>query len=127
MFLFLFDILAYNLTSYNTYFVLLNLSSKKYFALFIIGLILDFIVFDTYIKNIFVFLLLILINKYILNYDLKNIINYLSVNILNFIIYFILSSFVNFNFSLLEISLLIINNFILYIVFALIYYYKFIN
>lgn len=127
MILFILDGLIYNLTTYNTYLILLNLSKKKYFSLIIIGLILDLIIFDTYIKNTIVMVLLIIINKYIINFDLKNIINYLSINILNFIIYFILSSFVTFNFSMSTISYLIIENFTLYMVFSLVYYYKFIN
>ena len=127
MLLFLLDLLVFNLTRYNTYFVLLNLSKKRYVILIIIGLILDYIIFDTYIKNTIVFLIMIFINKYIINYNLKNIVNFLGANILNYVIFFFLSSFVNFDYSLINISYIIIQDFFVYIVFSLIYYYKFIN
>ena len=119
------DILIYNITNYFTYLILLNLNKKNnYFELLVCACILDFIVLKTYYKNIVIFLILILINKYLLDYKKTNLVNYLSINILNYSIFIMLSSFINNNFSYTNISITIINNFILYILIVIIYYYQ---
>jgi len=122
MILFFIDILIYNLTSFNTYLVLLNLLNKENkYKLIIIALILDLIIFNTYFKNIIIILILILINKYLLNYK-KTIVNYLNINILNYILFIILTNFINFNFSFTNISSIIIDNFLINIILWLICY-----
>ena len=122
MILFLIDILIYNLTSFNTYLVLLNLLNKENkYKLIIITLILDLIIFNTYFKNIIIILILMLINKYLLNYK-NTIVNYLSINILNYNLFIILTNLVNFNFSFTNISSIIIDNFLINIILWLICY-----
>ena len=79
MILFLLDFLIYNYTSYSTYFILLNLMAKKnYKKLILIGLILDFFVLNTYFKNTLILIVLILINKYILNFNKKKYSSFFS-------------------------------------------------
>ena len=128
MIFFFLDILIYNLTSFSTYLILLNLNKKdNYYKIILISFILDFIILNTYYKNILVFILLIFINNYILNYKLTNLVNYLSINILNYSLFIVLSNIINMNMSFTNISLIILNNFIIYILISLVYYYKFIN
>ena len=122
MILFFIDILIYNLTSFNTFLVLLNLLNKENkYKLIIIALILDLIIFNTYFKNIIVILVLILINKYLLNYK-NTIVNYLSINILNYTLFIIITNLINFNFSFTNISSIIIDNFLINIIIWLICY-----
>ena len=128
MIFFFIDIIIYNITSFSTYLVLLNLNKKNnYYKLVLIAFILDFIILNTYYKNIVVFLLLILINNYILNYRLDNLVNYLSVNIINYCLFIILSNLINLNASITNISIMIVSNFIIYMTISVFYYYKFIN
>ena len=128
MILFFIDLIVYNITSFSTYLVLLNLNKKdNYYKLVLIAFILDFIILNTYYKNIVVFLLLILINNYILNYRLDNLVNYLSVNIINYCLFIILSNLINLNTSITNISIMIVSNFIMYMTISVFYYYKFIN
>ena len=128
MMFFLIDILVYNLTSSYSFLILLNLNRKtKYIKLVILSIILDYIIFDTYYKWICIISILLLINKYVFRYKIENIVNFLSINILNYCLFLILNSFINYNFSFYKISNLIINNFFLYIIISIIYYYKCIN
>ena len=128
MILFLLDFLVYNFTSYNTYFILLNLMEKKYYKkLFFIGVILDFIILKTYFKNLLVIFILIIINKYLLNFNKKNIVAFLTINIINYQLFIVLSSIMNCNLSFLEINNIIVNNYLMHLIISVIYYYKFIN
>lgn len=128
MILFLLDFLIYNYTSYSTYFILLNLMAKKnYKKLILIGLILDFFVFNTYFKNTLILIILILINKYILNFNKKNIVVFLAINIINYHLFIIFNSVINHNISFLNISTIIVNNYFLYFIICLLYFNKFIK
>lgn len=128
MILFLLDFLVYNFTSYNTYFILLNLMEKKYYKkLFFIGVILDFIILKTYFKNLLVIFILIIINKYLLNFNKKNIVVFLAINIINYQLFIVLSSIMNCNLSFLEINNILVNNYLMHFIISVIYYYKFIN
>ncbi len=128
MILFLLDFLIYNYTSYSTYFILLNLMAKKnYKKLILIGLILDFFVFNTYFKNTLILIILILINKYILNFNKKNIVVFLAISIINYHLFIIFNSVINHNISFLNISTIIVNNYFLYFILCLLYFNKFIK
>ena len=128
MILFLLDFLIYNYTSYSTYFILLNLMAKKnYKKLILIGLILDFFVLNTYFKNTFILIILILINKYILNFNKKNIVVFLAISIINYHLFIIFNSVINHNISFLNISTIIVNNYFLYFIICLLYFNKFIK
>jgi hypothetical protein len=121
------DIIVYNFTAYNTYFILLNLLNQKNNSKMIfIGIILDFIVLKTYYKNLLVIILLILINKYLLNFNKKNIVNFLLINIINYSLFIILSNLINLNTAITSISITIVTNFFLNILIWFTYYYKFI-
>ena len=128
MILFLLDFLIYNYTSYSTYFILLNLMAKKnYKKLILIGLILDFFVFNTYFKNTLILIILILINNYILNFNKKNIVVFLAISIINYHLFIIFNSVINHNISFLNISTIIVNNYFLYFIICLLYFNKFIK
>ena len=128
MILFFLDILIYNITTYSTYFILLYLNNKKsHYKLILIAFILDFIIFNTYYKNIVIFTFLIIMNNSILNYKLTNIVNYLCINIINYALFIVLSNLINYNYSFFYLSNTIVNNFMIYICVSLIYYYKVIN
>ena len=128
MILFLLDFLIYNYTSYSTYFILLNLMAKKnYKKLILIGLILDFFVLNTYFKNTLILIVLILINKYILNFNKKNIVAFLAISIINYRLFIIFNSVINHNLSFFNISTIIVNNYFLYFIICLLYFNKFIK
>lgn len=128
MILFLLDFLIYNYTSYSTYFILLNLMAKKnYKKLILIGLILDFFVLNTYFKNTLILIVLILINKYILNFNKKNIVAFLAISIINYRLFIIFNSVLNHNLSFFNISTIIVNNYFLYFIICLLYFNKFIK
>lgn len=128
MILFLLDFLIYNYTSYSTYFILLNLMAKKnYKKLILIGLILDFFALNTYFKNTLILIILILINKYILNFNKKNIVVFLAISIINYHLFIIFNSVINHNISFLNISTIIVNNYFLYFILCLLYFNKFIK
>lgn len=110
----LLDILIYNFTKYNTYLILLNfvtLKNKK--TILFLALFLDCIVFHTWYKNLIVFLILLLFNEYIYNFNTKQIVSYLAVSILNYVLFLLLSNIINGNFNIFFICTSIVESFFL--------------
>lgn len=110
----LLDILIYNFTKYNTYLILLNfvtLKNKK--TILFLALFLDCIVFHTWYKNLIVFLILLLFNEYIYNFNTKQIVSYLAVSILNYVLFLLLSNIINGNFNVFFICTSIVESFFL--------------
>ena len=122
------DILIYSLTKYKTYLVLLNFSFKnKIFKWLYIIFTLDFIVFNSYYKYLIIFIMLFILNKYILKYNNKILSNFLSINIINYCLFIILSNLINRNFDFASISKFIVDNFILNFIIWIIFYFSFIS
>ena len=71
------DIFIYNYTKYKSYFFLVSLYNKNIFYYIGMGLILDFIVFNTFLLNSIILLIIYFINKFFSRYNIKNIYIYL--------------------------------------------------
>jgi len=99
--LLLLDLLVYNFTSYNSYFILLSLlliSDKEYFKIILIGLFLDLIFVNTYFINTLILLILFFINKKILKISKNDMKHYFFISNFNFILYnFFLSLIYGYN------------------------------
>ena len=106
----LLDILIYNLTKYQSYFFLINLSNKDLLTNMIIALTIDLCIMHTFFLNTLIILGLYLIKKYLLKINLHNFITFLFYNLFNLGIYFLIMHiyFKGFYFKDL-ISVLIVN------------------
>jgi len=91
-FLVFLDILINNLTKYNSYFFIIYLYNKSYKYYLLTGIILDFIVFETYFYNIIILSIIYFCNKIFNELNKENIYNYVFISIFNYILYIVLSN-----------------------------------
>lgn len=91
-FLVFLDILINNLTKYNSYFFIIYLYNKTYKYYLLTGIILDFIVFETYFYNIIILSIIYFCNKMFKELNKENIYNYVFISIFNYILYIVLSN-----------------------------------
>ena len=81
------DIFIYNYTKYKSYFFLVSLYNKNIIYYIGMGLILDFIVFNTFLLNSIILLIIYFINKFFSRYNIKNIYIYLINLLVDYIVY----------------------------------------
>ena len=81
------DIFIYNYTKYKSYFFLVSLYNKNIIYYIGMGLILDFIVFNTFLLNSVIILIIYFINKFFSRYNIKNIYIYLLNLLVDYIVY----------------------------------------
>lgn len=88
------DIFIYNYTKYKSYFFLVSLYNKNIIYYIGMGLILDFIVFNTFLLNSIILLIIYFINKYFSRYNIKNIYIYLLNLLVDYIVYISITNLV---------------------------------
>ena len=88
------DIFIYNYTKYKSYFFLLSLYKKNIIYYIGMGLILDFIVFNTFLLNSIILLIIYFINKFFSRYNIKNIYIYLLNLLVDYIVYISITNLV---------------------------------
>lgn len=88
------DIFIYNYTKYKSYFFLVSLYNKNIIYYIGMGLILDFIVFNTFLLNSVINLIIYFINKFFSRYNIKNIYIYLLNLLVDYIVYISLTNLV---------------------------------
>lgn len=86
------DILIYNYTMYNSYFFLIGIHDKNIYYYLGMGLILDFIIFNTMFLNTIVLLIIYFINKYFSRFNQNNIYIYLLNLLVCYLVYIILTN-----------------------------------
>lgn len=86
------DILIYNYTMYNSYFFLISIHDKNIYYYLGMGLILDFIIFNTMFLNTIVLLIIYFINKYFSRFNQNNIYIYLLNLLVCYLVYIILTN-----------------------------------
>lgn len=127
MILFLIDILCWNLTSFKTFFIILNFIhfKKSYIYLYIV-IFFEFLIFKSHYRFLILILIMLIVNNKLLKkyFNQKNIIEYLSLNVINYFIFIILGSMLNNNFSMSNIFLYATSNLLLNFFIWIIYFYK---
>lgn len=116
--LILLDILINNFTKYSSFFFIIYLYNKSYKFFCLTGLILDFIIFDTFFYNTFILSVMFLLNKLLKDLNKNNFYNYVFITIYNYLLFIILSNLVVFNnldYIFLSIGNNLLINFIFYI------------
>lgn len=88
------DIFIYNYTKYKSYFFLVSLYKKNIIYYIGMGLILDFIVFNTFLLNSVIILIIYFINKFFSRYNIKNIYIYLLNLLVDYIVYISITNLV---------------------------------
>lgn len=84
------DYIINNFSNYSSYFFIIYLYNKKYKYYLLSGLILDLIIFNTFLINIIILSLIYFINIVFNDLNKKNIYNYIFINVFNYIIYILL-------------------------------------
>ena len=90
--LILLDVLINNYTRYYSYFFLIYLYNKPYKYYLLTGIILDFIIFNTYFYNITILSLMYIINKIFKDLNKSNFYIFIFYMLFNYITYIILSN-----------------------------------
>ena len=88
----LLDILINNYTKNSSYFFLIYLYNKPYKYYLLTGIILDFIIFNTYFYNIIILSLMYVINKIFKDLNKNNFYVFIFFMIFNYITYIVLSN-----------------------------------
>jgi len=120
------DILINNYTKFTSFFFIICLYNKSYKHYLYIGIILDFIIINTYFYNIIILTLIYLMNKPLKELNMNNIWNYIFVNIYNYLLYIIFSNLFVYN-NLNHIFLSIGNNLIINIIFYILSFRIYLN
>lgn len=90
--LILLDILINNYTNYYSYFFLIYLYNKSYKYYLLTGIILDFIIFNTYFYNIIILSLMYIINKIFKDLNKNNFYVFMFYMLFNYLTYIVLSN-----------------------------------
>ena len=90
----LIDILIYNYTSLPSLFFILNLNSRDYLKVLIVGLFLDLLVLHTLFLNTIFLTSIYLLRKYYLKINLNNFLIYYSFNLIVMIIYYLVMNLI---------------------------------
>ena len=117
----LLDVLISNYTKYTSYFFVIYLYNKPYKYYLLCGLLLDLVIFNSYLFNTIILSLMFLINKIFEGLNKNNIYNYAFINIFNYLLYIILTNLSLLN-SINNILILIGNNLIINILFYILCY-----
>ncbi len=121
--LILLDIIITNYSPYTSLFFLIYLYNKSYKYYLLVGLILDLIVFNTYLFNLIILSLMYIMNQIFNNLNKNNFWVYSFFLLFNFISYIILSNLFNLN-SIYHILLSIGSNLLINLIFYLLAYHK---
>ena len=90
----LIDILIYNYTSLPSLFFILNLNSRDYLKILVVGLFLDLLVLHTLFLNTIFLTSIYLLRKYYLKINLNNFLIYYSFNLIVMIIYYLVMNLI---------------------------------
>ena len=127
MFSLFLDIAVYNLTKYNTFFVLLPIFifsyKKEWLKIIIMGIILDFLT-NTFIINLIIFLIIYSINRSLFKIFNLKFTSYILIMVLSYF-FFILALYLFNNFKNFNISFLLtffINNILISLIYYLLNY-----
>lgn len=127
IFLLLFlDILVGCFGKYFTYFVIVYVYNKPFKYYLLVGLLLDFILFNTYYVYVVIFSLIYLVSKLFDRFNKDKFIVYM-VNILVNLLFFVVVSSVLFKNDFYRIFYIIKNGLVINIIFYIIYYFCFVN
>lgn len=119
--LLLIDIIVGNYTKYTSYFFISYLYNKSYKHYLLVGLILDYIIFNTYFYNIIILTAMYFLNKLLNDLNKDNFYNYIFINMYNYLLYIVLSNLLLFN-NLDYIFISIGSNLIINIIFYILSY-----
>lgn len=121
------DVLLNNFTSFTSFFFIVTLYNKPYKYFLFVGLMFDFILFNTYFYNIIIFTIIYFMNYLLKDLNKNNFYNFVFVNIYNYILYIILSNilFNNINNLLLTIGNNLLINLLFYVLSYRIYIKKY--
>lgn len=95
--LILLDVLINNFTQYTSYFFIIYLYRKKYRYYLLTGLILDFLIFNTFFLNTIILTIMYICNKVFKDLNKNNFYNFIFVSVFNYLIYIILTNIVMIN------------------------------
>lgn len=123
--LLLLDVIIGNYTKYTSYFFIIYIYNKPYKYYLLVGLILDFIIFNTYFYNIIILTIIYLLNRLLKELNKENVFNFIFICMYNYLLYIMLSNIFVFN-NLDNIFVSIGNNLLTNIVFY-IFSYRLIN
>lgn len=112
------DILINNYTKYTSYFFIVFLYNKSFKYYLLTGLILDFIIFNSFFLNTIILVLMYFANKIFKELNKNNIYNFIFINIFNYILFIMLSNIFLFN-NYYDIFVTIGKNMILNLIFYL--------
>lgn len=115
------DVLINNFTKYTSYFFIVYLYNKPYKYYVLVGLILDFIIFNTYFYNLIILTIIYLLDKLLKDLNQNNFYNFVFITIYNYLLFIILSNLIVFN-NLEYIFLSIGSNLIINIIFYVLSY-----
>jgi len=115
------DILINNFTKYTSYFFIIYLYNKPYKYYVLVGLILDFIIFNTYFYNLIILTIIYLLDKLLKDLNKNNFYNFIFIAIYNYLLFIILSNLIVFN-NLEYIFLSIGSNLVINIIFYVLSY-----
>lgn len=122
-FLILLDIIINNYTPFTSFFFLIYLYQKPYKYYLLTGLILDFLIFNTYFYNLLILSLMYLMNQIFNNLNKNNFYVYLFFLLFNYLSYIILSNILNLN-SIYNILISIGTNLFINMIFYILAYKK---
>jgi len=92
MILVVLDLLINNFTKYTSFFFIPYLYNKRYKDYFLVGIVFDYIFFNTYYINIVILSVIYFFNKTFKDLNKNNGYTYIFINIFNYIMFIILSN-----------------------------------
>ena len=119
------DILIYNFTPYKSFLFLLSLcflNKKDYLTVIALGIFIDLVITNTLFINTIILSVLFYINKYLFKIKRKKVIPFLLINLFNYGIYSLTTYLIYNHFNLKFISINLINNLIINLIFWLFSY-----
>lgn len=84
------DYIINNFSSYSSYFFIIYLYNKEYRYFLLTGLILDLLIFNSFLINTLILSLIYIINIIFKDLNKDNIYNYIFINLFNYIVYILL-------------------------------------
>ena len=114
-FLILLDVLLNNFTNYTSYFFIIYLYKKGFSSYLLVGLIMDLILFNSFICTI-VLIIMYMLNKVFKELNKNNGFNYIFINLFNYNLFILLTNLFLSN-SLFNTLILLGNNLFINILF----------
>ena len=91
------DVIINNFTKYTSYFFLIYLYKKEYRYYLLTGLILDLLIFNTFLLNTLILTVMYICNKVFKELNKNNFYNFLFVTVFNYLLYIILTNLITIN------------------------------